>query len=109
MSESKKVLAKVPHNKTNSDNICIEPTELVFEATKPGNSYELELNIRNKTPHLIKLKIYPPKYDTFCLDYLPQAESLSSGLSKKVKVRYECKDNQDYYDSIRIVSQEKTY
>ena len=72
MSESKKTAGRATrplHNKEPIDALCFEPTELVFTDAVVGQSYEMELNIRNQTTNRHPLKIYGPKYKEFEIDY----------------------------------------
>lgn len=57
----------------------------------------------------MKLKVYGPKLDVFELDNDQKTNTLSMGLSKKIRVRFTCKDNTDYYDELKIICESKKY
>jgi hypothetical protein len=46
----------------------------------------------------VKFKIYDPKNDVFKINHDHNINNLSAGLSKKFKVSFNCKDDNDYYD-----------
>ena len=65
MTENKKTITRGTRfqlNKDTHDALSIEPSELIFTDTELGKTYEMELNIRNKTSNIHQLKIYKPKF-----------------------------------------------
>ena len=47
---------------------------------------------------MVKFKLYDPKNDVFKISHDHKSNSLSAGLSKKYRVFFHCKDDNDYYD-----------
>ena len=65
--------------------------------------YEQELCIRNNTSNLMKIKIYGPTSEYFSVKNSPVTETLSAGLSTKIKVYFSSQEMEDYYDVLKIV------
>jgi hypothetical protein len=92
-----------PEKLTDTVPLKIYPDEIIFKDIKANQTYEINVLVRNLTNKVKRIRVFQPASSKFRCDY-DMTGPLAPGIALELIVSFSTNILADYYDEIRIVS-----
>ena len=83
--------------------LSVTPDEIIFKDIKPGQIYQMFLQVKNLTKRAKRVRVFQPKTSNFRCDY-DMMGSIAPGLSIELIVSFETPTAGEFRDMLKIIS-----